>query len=345
MTVDRRAALPIAAAAAAVALVVAAVIAPREAAAGWLIGFVYVSLFPLGSLGWLLIHRLTGGRWGEVLRPVFAPAAACIPLFALLFVPVVLAMPVLFPWAAGASAAKPHVAQLYLNGMLFILRAIIAFVGWSALAFLLPLAPGRLLAAFGLIFYAVTVSFTGIDWVLSTEPVFMSTSFGAGLAVTQLLATLAFAALFAPGDLAVGARRDLAGLMLAVVLGLTYIDFMAVLVIWYSDLPDKVSWFAERTAAPWQALAVAAFILGSALPILLLLLKRVRASRPALRLVAICVLAGLALYDGYLLAPVYGAWSLATAVLAIIALGCGFLACMNAGWPAALLKRSRAAHG
>jgi hypothetical protein len=344
MTVGRRAALPIAAVAA-VALAVAAVIAPRQAAAGWLMGFVYVSLFPLGSLGWLLIHRLTGGCWGEALRPVFAPAAACIPLLAILFVPVVLAMPALFPWAAGASVAKPDVAHLYLNDTLFVLRAVIAFIGWSTLAILLPLVRGRLLAAFGLIFYAVTVSFTGIDWVLSTEPMFMSTSFGAALAVTQLLAVLAFAALLAPGELALGARRDLGGLMLAVVLGLTYIDFMAVLVIWYSDLPDKVSWFAERTAAPWRWMAVAAFIFGSALPILLLLLARVRASRTALRLVAGCILAGLALYDGYLLAPVYGVWSLATAVLATVALGGGFVACMNAGWPAVLLNRSRAAHG
>ena len=31
--------------------------------------------------------------------------------------------------------------------------------------------------------------------------------------------------------------------MLAVTLGLTYIDFMAVLVIWYGNLPDKVDWF------------------------------------------------------------------------------------------------------
>ena len=40
------------------------------------------------------------------------------------------------------------------------------------------------------------------------------------------------------------ATRDLGGLMLAVILGLIYIDFMAVLVIWYGDLPRKVDWFA-----------------------------------------------------------------------------------------------------
>jgi hypothetical protein len=347
MTLDRRAVLAIVAAVAAVALVVVATMAPREAAAGWLIGFLYVSAVPLGSLGWLLIHRLTGGRWGESLRPVFAPATTCIPLFALLFVPVLAALPLLYPWAAGVSGAKPDVAHLYLNGALFTVRAAVAFIGWSALALalLLTAGGGRLLPAFGLIFYAVTVSFSGLDWILSADPVFISTSFGAGLAVTQLLAALAFAALFAPSDLSVGARRDLGGLMLAVALGLTYIDFMAVLVIWYGDLPAKVSWFVERTAAPWQWLALGAFILGSLLPVLLLLLARVRASRAALRLVAASMLVGLALYDAYLLAPVYGAWALATAALAIIALGCGLIACVEANWPAASFNPSRAAHG
>jgi hypothetical protein len=259
---------------------------------------------------------------------------------------VLAAMPLLYPWAAGVSAAKPDVAHLYLNGTLFTARAAVAFIGWSALAILLlPLGRGRLLPALGLIFYAVAVSVSGTDWILSAEPVFISTSFGAGLAVTQLLAALAFAALFAPSDLTVGARRDLGGLMLAVVLGLTYIDFMAVLVVWYSDLPAKVGWFVERTAAPWRWLAVAAFIFGSALPILLLLLKRVRASRPALRLVAASIFAGLALYDAYLLAPVYGAWTLATAALTAIALGCGLIVCVEANWPAALFNPARAAHG
>lgn len=345
MNARRRAALLIAAIVATTALVVTTVIAPRIAAAGWLIGFNYVSAIPLGSLALLLIHRLTGGRWGESLQPMLAPAAACIPLLALAFVPILIALPVLFPWAADASAVKPDVAQLYLNSPLFIARAAIAFIGWSVLAIALPWRSGRagvLTAALGLLFYSVTISLVSIDWVLSAEPAFISTSFGAGFAVMQLLAALAFAALIAPA-LSVGARRDLGGLMLAVALGLTYIDFMALLVIWYGDLPDKVDWFVKRIDAPWRWVAAGAFIFGSVAPILLLFLARVRASLTALRVVAASFLCGLALYDAYLLAPVYGPWALATAALAVIAMGCTLVACVEANWPAMLFDRLRTA--
>ena len=351
MTARRRASFLVAAIAAATALVVIAIIAPRRAAAGWLIGFIYVSAIPLGSLALLLIHRLAGGHWGDSLRPVLVPAAACIPLLALAFVPVLIAMPTLFSWAADASAVKPDVAHLYLNMPLFTLRTFIAFIGWTVLAMAMarPVRAGTLWAAFGLLFYSVAISLTSIDWVVSTEPTFVSTSFGAGFAVMQLLAALSFAAMLAPPTLDLKARRDLGGLMLAVALGLTYIDFMALLVIWYGDLPDKIDWFVKRTLLPWRWLAIGAFVLGSAAPILLLFLARVRANFTALRVVAASFLCGLALYDAYLLAPVYGAWSLLTAALAVVAMGCVLIACIDANWPATLfarrMPRGEAAHG
>ena len=37
--------------------------------AGWLAALTLFSAWPLGSIALLLIHSLTGGRWGEVLRP------------------------------------------------------------------------------------------------------------------------------------------------------------------------------------------------------------------------------------------------------------------------------------
>ena len=58
------------------------------------------------------------------------------------------------------------------------------------------------------------------------------------------------------------------------VLAITYFDYMALLIIWYSDLPHKEFWFVEREAAPWWMLALVAFILGSAVPIVALLLAQ-----------------------------------------------------------------------
>jgi hypothetical protein len=320
--------------AAALALIVIGILSPRSAAAGWLIAFVYVSAIPLGSLVLLCIQRLTGGHWGDALRPSLEVAAAGIVPMAISFIAVLIGLPVLFPWVLGEVVVAPDVGVFYLNVPLFIVRAIVAFAGWSALALLLPAARGRrgtLFAALGLIFYAVVTSFVWIDWILSAEPPFISTSFGASVAVSQILAALAFAAFAAPG-LDQRAVRDLGGLMLATALGLAYIDFMAVLVIWYGDLPEKVGWFVARGFAPWTWLAFAAFVFISVLPVLALLLERVRTSRAALRAISASILLGLAFYDGYLLAPVYGLGSLAAAVLALAVLSSALVLLAGVNW-------------
>src|SRR5262249_47534263 len=91
------------------------------------------------------------------------------------------------------------------------------------------------------------------------------------------------------------------------------------LVMWYGDLPGKLFWFVERNA--WSPLAAAAFVLGSAGPILALLLAPVRNGIRELRAVAMSVLAGLAFYYTYLIVPPFGARALATAMLAVIVIG------------------------
>src|SRR5665213_2471458 len=67
------------AATAAAALVGVALYEPRLTAAGWLLALTYISAFPIGSLALLMIHRLTGGRWGEALEPFLRPLSRTTP--------------------------------------------------------------------------------------------------------------------------------------------------------------------------------------------------------------------------------------------------------------------------
>jgi hypothetical protein len=329
-------------AAAAVALAGMAVLTwldPRRAAAGWLVGFVLSSQVPVGSLVLLMIFRLTGGRWGESLRPALEPAAQCMPLWLLLFIPICLALPALYPWAHG-TAAEPDVVSHYLNGPFFIGRSVIALGGWSFLAFFVPRIegrPGQLLAALGLAFHCLIISSVSVDWVLSLEPPFISSSFGASMGITQLIAAMAWAAvrLRVPPEVA----GDVGGLLLAFVLGITYVDFMALLVIWYGDLPERVSWFVERARFPWSPLAAGAFIFGSVAPVLALLLSRVRNSAAELQAVGCSALAGLSFYYAYLIIPPFGAFALVPALLAITAIGL-LLTALTAGGRAMIESRS-----
>jgi hypothetical protein len=328
-------------------LVIVASFAPGIAAAGWLVGFVMWSQIPVGSLVLLLIHRLTGGRWGEALYPALAPAARSVPLLFVLIVPVFIAIPLLDPWSHNPGGIKSDVLTYYLNAPSFIGRSLIAIAGWSALAFLLPRIGGRLdqlVAGLGLVFHALLISVVSVDWVLSIEPPFISSSFGASVAITQLIAALAWAILWASGAADRRVTGDLGGLLLAFLLGITYVDFMAFLVMWYSDLPTWMSWFVERDSFLWSLLAAGAFILVSAAPILALLLARVRNGIRALRAVAISVISGLALYYAYLIAPPFGARALAASALAIVAIGLLFAAAAG-GLAGDRVTSGRAVHG
>ena len=309
---------------AAALVIVLALLDPKAAAAGWLIGLAFWSQILVGSLTLIMIHRLTGGRWGPLLAPSIAPAAMALPLLLVLAVPLFLALATLYPWPHQPVTIKPDVLSYYLNTPTFILRTVVALVGWSGFALLLSRTHGRLtqvLAALGLVFNALAISTISIDWYLSLEAPFDSSSFGATIAIASLAAALAWATLVAPLRPTDPALGDLGGLLLATLLGLTYMNFMAVLVIWYGDLPTESVWFVERIEFPWRLFAWAAFTLASLLPIFALMISKLRSDRGALRGIGCAVLTGLIAFDIYLIAPSAGAAAILPAIFSILAIG------------------------
>jgi hypothetical protein len=168
-------------------------------ARGWLLAWIAFGTAPAGSLVLLLVHRITGGRWGEALGPCLRPVAALLPLVALGFLGVAVALPALYPWAADPGAVKPEVAALYLSPALFTARGAVALLGWAVLAgLMLSGRASRLVAGLGLAVYGLTISLVPVDWILSLEPRFTSSAFGAGFALHQLLAALALATIASP---------------------------------------------------------------------------------------------------------------------------------------------------
>ncbi|RTL79495.1 MAG: hypothetical protein EKK29_20935 [Hyphomicrobiales bacterium] len=301
------------------------VIAPRAAAGGWLLAFVLCGSPVIGSVFALLIHALTGGRWLSAFADIFVATAATTPFLGLLFIPVLVFLPHFYPWVEGANPPPDDVRSLYLNAPFFIIRSVVALSFWSVLGIFLPrLSGGRkmLIAAVGLAAHAFVIGLIGVDWILSLQPEFWSSSFGATLAFTQFAAALAWVAIVSPGERDTGARADIGGLLLATLLGLSYLNFIALLVIWYGNLPDRVFWFVFRERWPWTLVADLAFVLGAVIPIFMLFLQRVRSGRRELRFVGVVTLAGVALYYAYLIAPPFGVLSLGAGLLAAVAIFC-----------------------
>lgn len=306
-------------------LLIWALVAPSGAiGAGWVIGLFFWLSIALGSMGLLAVHAVTGGRWCAALWPALAPAAASLPAFGLLALPLLAMLPLVYPWYTDPGrAGHPDVVQLYLNMPGFAARGALAIIGWSAIALvLLGRRPHPLFGIFGLLFYLVMVTIIGVDWILSVEPRFRSTNYGGLLFVTQLLAALAWAAALrtAPAG-GVGAAGDLGAMMLAATLGAVYMGFAQYLVIWYGDLPDKAKWFILRESWGWAWLEGISLVFSVFLPFGALLARQVRQSPVALMYIGCCVLGGILAHYVWFIAPPHGFAALGSAVLGILAVG------------------------
>lgn len=287
------------------AFLLALVFTPLKALArGWLVAFAMWSSIPIGSVVLLAIHRLTGGEWGVAMAPVLRPAAALTPLVAIAFLPVVLALPAVYPWAADPAGTNADVLRLYLNAPFYAVRGAVALIGWSVLGIALATGwGGRLVAALGLVFHGLIISLIAVDWFLSVDAGYTSTAFAAMISIQQILAALAFVAVIGTPALDGKVAGDLGGLLIASVLGVIYLEFMTFLIVWYGDLPDKASWYVDRCAGGWVAVLLIALLFGALVPFGILLVRAARCSRFWLRVAGGLVLIGSALHFAWLLVP------------------------------------------
>ena len=260
---------------------------------------------------------------GPGILPGSRPRRVLIPLVALAFVPVLVALPEIYPWAADPSAIPADVARWYLNQPSFLIRAMITIGGWSLLGIVFAAGLGsRLLAGLGLAFFGLTISFVAVDWYLSLEPQYVATAFAAMIAIQQLLAALAVTAVIGAPAIDGKVAGDLSALLIATLLGVVYLEFMTFVVAWYGDLPEKSVWFLERSGLGWTSVLITAILTGAVLPFAMLLVKAVRRSRLGLRIAGGLILFGTILHVAWLLVPAFdiqaGTMAFACAGLAVL---------------------------
>jgi len=248
---------------------------PQAFYTAWLAGFYFWVSMPLGALALLLIWDLTGGAWEPFARLPLTAMAATMPLFVLLFLPIIAGMPALYAWTRPEVIPALH-NRWYLNDDFFFIRAAVYFVAWNgfmAWRLLRPAMPGgaappglEWVSAIGLIFMALTVTFAGIDWIMSTEPDWFSSIYGMVVGSSQFTAALSLALLLiVAGAPPRGPAREpfaralasLATLLLAVVIFWAYTSFCQWLIIWEENLRREIGWYLERWRGAWASVIYA----------------------------------------------------------------------------------------
>ena len=270
----------------------------------------------LGCLALGMVHQLSGGAWGVLIRRPIGAASRVIPLMTVLFLPIALGVMRIYPWTNADLVAHDEALQhkqLYLNVPFFLTRAAIYSLTWNALSYFLnrwsleqdrtgdPRIARRMqmLSGGGLVAYGLTITFASFDWMMSLEPHWYSTIYGVLILGGQGLSSLAFLIIVLvwlsrrpPLDqIVVPAHfHDLGNLMLAFVMLWAYFSFSQYLIIWAGNLPLEISWYQHRLQTGWRVVGVTLILFHFAVPFVVLLSRTVKRAPELLIKVAIGIL-------------------------------------------------------
>jgi hypothetical protein len=276
---------------------VGGVVNPDQFFRSYLLAFLFWGGIPVGCLSIAMIHHLSGGMWGLVIRRILEAGTRTLPLVAALFLPLLLGLPRVYEWARPEVVAADPVLrakELYLNVPFFVVRAVFYFGVWWGLAYFMNRWSLELDARYqikvarrlrglsggGLVLLGLTITFSSVDWGMSLNPHWFSTVYGILFMVGQVLSAMALVVVLLArvaevppfrGVLQAMQIHDLGKLLLAFVMLWAYINLSQFLIIWQGNLPEETPFYITRLQGGWQVLALILVVFHFALPFVMLL--------------------------------------------------------------------------
>lgn len=297
---------------------------PRQVLFSYMTAFIFFLALTLGSLFFILIHFLTRAGWSVILRRIAETLMKNIGLMAILFLPIAFfGMHELYHWT-HADAVNDIILQKkagYLNIRFFFIRAAVFFGIWFWLARVFYKnsvaqdATGdfahtlklQKYATFGVFLFALTLTFSVIDWVMSMTPHWYSTMFGVyyfaistvlSLCVITILAMTLRRAGFLKNEITVEHYHDMGKLVYGFNIFWTYIAFSQYFLIWYANIPEETIWFREHFMGSWNAVAVFLVLGHFVVPFLGFMSRHVKRNLTA-HFVVVCWMVFMTIVDLY----------------------------------------------
>ncbi|MCH9651084.1 MAG: hypothetical protein K0U98_22870 [Deltaproteobacteria bacterium] len=283
----------------------------------YLVAFLFWLSIALGGLIFVLIQYATRAGWSVAVRRLAEHVMGTLPVFGLLFLPLLLGIHDLYHWSHHEAVEADRLLEhksAFLNSFGFSTRSVVYLVIWSLLAWWFrrqsiaqdqskdPQVTRRLQArsAPAILVFALTVTFASFDWIMSLDPHWYSTVFGVYLFAGCFLAIHAVLALLClrlqnqkllAGVVSFEHYHDLGKMLFAMVVFWAYIGFSQYMLIWYANIPEETAFFQERLTHGWKGITVALVLGHFVLPFLFLLLRGVKRRRATLRFAALWLLA------------------------------------------------------
>jgi hypothetical protein len=241
---------------------------------------IFFMLISLGALAFYAIQNVAQAGWSPVLFRVMQGITAYLPwgsaIFFILLVLSAFHFNHLFVWMDPelVNPESPKFDKLlngkigYLNEWFWLIRAAVFIIGWNLYRYFSRkncLAQDQAtdnafykknfnISAGFLVFFIVTESIMSWDWIMSVDPHWFSTLFGwyvfasffvSGITVIAMV-TLYLKSRGYLEHVNTSHIHDLAKFMFGISVFWTYLWFSQFMLIWYSNIPEEVTYFVTR---------------------------------------------------------------------------------------------------
>ena len=293
------------------------IIDPQRASYSYLTSFMFLVSLGVGSLFLVSLEYLAGAAWSTPFRRVSEFLSGIIPYLVILSIPLLFTLHDLFHWTHAEAVQSDEVLkskEAYLNVPFFLVRNLIIFALWILFYYLITNRSRKQdesgdqsltttnikLSTIFIVLFAVTITISGVDWMMSLEPHWYSTIFGvyffAGVTWCAFAAlTLAVVMLRERGYFVPGIKDDhyysLGTMMFAFTAFWGYIAFSQYMLIWYADLPEETAWFIHRWEGGWMYASIILIIVHFVVPFFALLSFPAKTNPKRLKFISVWILA------------------------------------------------------
>ena len=318
---------------------------PDRAWQAYLINFLIWSAIAQGGLLFSAVMHTVKARWSGPLAGLAESFSAFFPVSFILFLVLIFGRNYIFPWLHGHDL---HGKEVWLNapflftrdsigllilygvGGIYVFHALLLKAGtedhsgWLRSAFIRlrgtgPIDAERVRKRMGvwailyILAFALVLSLIGYDLVMSLDPHWISTLFGAYTFVKAFYIGLGGLIIYAavmhlnPKNsfrLPDSHFHDIGKLFFAFCLVWADFFYVQLVVIWYGNIPEETAYVIERLMlVPWRYLAWTVFGVSFVLPFFILLNRRIKMMPKAMIAICIVIICGIWLEHVLLIGP------------------------------------------
>jgi hypothetical protein len=274
----------------------------------------YLAGTGVAALFFVAVQYLSGAGWSTVLRRVPEAMAAWILPGGAAVLFTILGHKTLWPWTHPGEHLVGFKAA-WLDYPFFVFRTLLYIGVWVVFARrivhhsraqdrdaqLSHTQKNTRLAAVFTVLFALSVWLAAVDWVMSLEPHWYSTIFGAYNFAGHFVAALAAVTVLVlwlrrNSEMRLFLREDhlhdLGKLMLGMCTFWAYLWFSQYMLIWYADIPEETQYYLVRTGGTWGPLFLLNIFVNWAIPFLVLLPRQSKRNPAVIGKVAVLLLFG-----------------------------------------------------